>query len=47
MAMVEETIPPGALITSHTYRNDVWVHVPTGEIGVLVGEQTASAGPGA
>jgi quercetin dioxygenase-like cupin family protein len=47
MAVIEETIPPGALITPHTHRNDVWVHVLTGEIGVLVGEQTASAGPGA
>ena len=44
MAVIEETIPPAALITPHTYRNDVWVHVPTGEIGVLVGEQTASRG---
>jgi quercetin dioxygenase-like cupin family protein len=47
MAVIEETIPPGALITPHTHRNDVWVHVLTGEIGVLVGEQTAAAGPGA
>jgi uncharacterized cupin superfamily protein len=27
--------------------DDVWVHVLTGEIGVLVGEETASAEPGA
>lgn len=47
MAVIEETIPPGALITPHTHQNDVWVHVLDGEIGVLVGEQTASAAPGA
>ena len=47
MAVIEETIPPGALITPHTHQNDVWVRVLAGEIGVLVGEQTASAGPGA
>lgn len=47
MAVIEETIPPGELITPHTHQNDVWVHVLTGEIGVLVGEETASAGPGA
>lgn len=47
MAVIEETIPPGALITPHTHQNDVRVHVLTGQIGVLVGEQTASAAPGA
>jgi len=47
MSVIEETIPPGALITPHTHQNDVWVRVLTGEIGVLVGEETASAGPGA
>ena len=47
MAVIEETIPPGALITPHVHQNDVWVHVLDGEIGVLVGEETASAGPGA
>jgi quercetin dioxygenase-like cupin family protein len=47
MAVLEETIPPGTLITPHTHQNDVWVHVLAGEIGVLVGEQTASAAPGA
>ena len=47
MAVIEETIPPGTLITPHTHQNDVWVHVLSGEIGVLVGEQTASAAPGA
>ena len=47
IAVIEEIIPPSALITPHTHQNDVWVHVLTGEIGVLVGEETASAGPGA
>jgi quercetin dioxygenase-like cupin family protein len=47
MAVLEETIPPGELITPHTHQNDVWVHVLTGEIGVLVGDETAVAGPGA
>jgi quercetin dioxygenase-like cupin family protein len=47
MAVLEETIPPGALIPPHTHRNDVWVHVLTGEIGVLVGEETAASGPDA
>jgi quercetin dioxygenase-like cupin family protein len=47
MAVIEETIPPGALITPHTHQNDVWVHVLAGEIGVLVGDETAPAGPGA
>lgn len=47
LAVIEETIPPGELITPHIHQNDVWVHVLAGEIGVLVGEQTASAAPGA
>jgi quercetin dioxygenase-like cupin family protein len=47
MAVIEETIPPGALIAPHTHQNDVWVHVLAGEIGVLVGDHTASAAPGA
>jgi quercetin dioxygenase-like cupin family protein len=47
MAVLEETIPPGELITPHVHQNDVWVHVLTGEIGVLVGDETATAGPGA
>lgn len=47
MAVVEQTIPPGALIAPHTHQNDVWVHVLSGEIGVLVGDQTATAAPGA
>ena len=47
MAVIEEIVPPGALITPHTHQNDVWVHVLAGQIGVLAGEQTASAAPGA
>ncbi len=47
MAVIEETLAPGAFITPHTHRNDVWVHVLAGEVGVLVGEETAQAGAGA
>jgi quercetin dioxygenase-like cupin family protein len=47
MAVIEETIPPGELITPHTHQNDVWVRVLSGEIGVLVGNETAAAVPGA
>jgi uncharacterized cupin superfamily protein len=39
--------PRGRVIAPHTHQNDVWVHVLTGEIGVLVGEQTVSAASGA
>jgi quercetin dioxygenase-like cupin family protein len=47
MGVIEQTVPPGALIAPHTHQNDVWVHVLAGEIGVLVGEQTATAATGA
>jgi quercetin dioxygenase-like cupin family protein len=47
MAVIEETLTAGAFITPHTHRNDVWVHVLTGEVGVLVGEETAKAEAGA
>jgi quercetin dioxygenase-like cupin family protein len=47
MAVLEETVAPGALITPHTHDNDVWVHVLSGELGVLVGDETATALPGA
>ena len=47
MAVIEQTVPPGALITPHTHHNDVWFHVLTDQIGVLAGEQAASAEPGA
>lgn len=46
LAVLEETIPPGRLIPPHTHRNDVWCYVLEGEIGVLVGEEIAHAGPG-
>ncbi|HEU0167310.1 MAG TPA: cupin domain-containing protein [Chloroflexota bacterium] len=47
MAVVEETIPPRRLVAPHTHGNDVWVYVLQGEIGVLVGDQVASAAAGA
>lgn len=46
MAVIEETLPPGAFITPHTHANDVWVRVLEGAIGVLVGEEMATAGAG-
>jgi quercetin dioxygenase-like cupin family protein len=47
MAVIEETIEPGVLIPPHTHENDVWVLVLRGVIGVVVGVETAAAGPGA
>jgi quercetin dioxygenase-like cupin family protein len=47
MAVIEETLTPGAFVSPHTHRNDVWVYVLSGEIGVLVGEETAQAAAGA
>jgi quercetin dioxygenase-like cupin family protein len=47
MAVLEETIAPGVLITPHTHQNDVWIYVLSGEIGVLVGEETTTAAVGA
>jgi quercetin dioxygenase-like cupin family protein len=46
MAVIEETIQPGRLVSPHTHENDVWVYVLTGEIGVLVGDTMAIAGQG-
>lgn len=46
MAVIEETIPPGRLISPHTHANDVWVYVLSGEIGVLVGDTVATPGQG-
>jgi hypothetical protein len=37
---------PESLRPSAHPRNDVWVYVLTGEVGVLVGEEIAIAGPG-
>jgi quercetin dioxygenase-like cupin family protein len=47
VGIIEETVPPGAFITPHTHENDVWVHVLSGEVGVLVGETIAAASAGA
>lgn len=38
MSVVEETLPPKALVPVHIHKNDVWVYVLTGKIGVLIGE---------
>jgi len=47
LAVIEETVPPGAFITPHTHENDVWVHVLSGEVGVLVGDSIGTASAGA
>jgi quercetin dioxygenase-like cupin family protein len=46
MAVVEETIQPRALIPPHVHENDVWVYVLSGRIGVLVGDEVATADAG-
>src|SRR6185312_15650656 len=46
MAVLEETLAPKAFVTPHVHQNDVWVYVLTGTIGVLVGEDIASATAG-
>ncbi|HUD06926.1 MAG TPA: cupin domain-containing protein [Candidatus Saccharimonadales bacterium] len=46
MSVVEETLPPKALVPPHVHKNDVWVYVQTGEIGVLIGETTKTASKG-
>lgn len=38
MSVIEETLPPKALVPLHVHTNDVWVYVQSGEVGVLVGE---------
>src|SRR5439155_13423059 len=45
-AIIEETVPSKRLVSPHTHENDVWLYVLSGEIGVLVGETIATAGPG-
>ena len=45
LAVVEETLAPKAFVTPHVHRNDVWVYVLKGEIGVLVGDDIATAPP--
>jgi quercetin dioxygenase-like cupin family protein len=47
LAVIEETLAARAFIRPHTHRNDVWVYVLSGEIGVLVGDEVATAGTGA
>jgi quercetin dioxygenase-like cupin family protein len=46
MAVIGETLPPRVLVPNHVHRNDVWVRVETGEIGVLVGDEVRSARAG-
>jgi len=46
MAVLEETIPPNALIPPHIHENDVWVYVLSGQIGVLVGDEIEIASAG-
>jgi quercetin dioxygenase-like cupin family protein len=46
MAVIEETVPPRRLIPPHTHQNDVWVYVLSGEIGLLVGDDIATASAG-
>jgi uncharacterized cupin superfamily protein len=46
LAVVEETLVPKAFVAPHVHDNDVWVYVLSGEIGVLVGDDLASARAG-
>ena len=46
LAVIEEVLPPLALIPPHTHSNDVWVQVLEGELGVLVGDEVAHASAG-
>ena len=46
MSVIEESIPPGRLISPHTHHNDVWVYVLSGEVGVLIGDEIAHARQG-
>jgi len=46
LAALEQVVPPRRLIPPHVHQNDVWVYVLSGEIGILVGEEIAHAGPG-
>jgi quercetin dioxygenase-like cupin family protein len=46
MAVLEETLPPHALIPPHDHENDVWVYVLSGQIGVLVGDEIEIASTG-
>jgi quercetin dioxygenase-like cupin family protein len=46
MAVIEETLVPKAFVGPHIHQNDVWVHVLSGEIGVLVGDDVSTAHQG-
>jgi len=46
LSVIEETLPPKSFIVPHVHRNDVWVYVLSGEVGVLVGEVIATAASG-
>ncbi|WP_369392984.1 cupin domain-containing protein [Streptomyces sp. CG1] len=46
LAAIEQTLPPKRLISPHTHENDVWVHVLSGEVGILVGDTVEMAGQG-
>jgi quercetin dioxygenase-like cupin family protein len=46
LAVIEETLVPKAFVTPHVHRNDVWVYVLNGAIGVLVGDDIATARAG-
>src|SRR5580698_9814407 len=46
MSVVEETLPPKALVPPHVHKNDVWVYVQSGEVGALVGESVVTAKAG-
>ena len=46
LAVVETVLSPRSLISQHVHANDVWIYVLAGEVGVLVGEEIATGGPG-
>ena len=46
LAALKQIVPPRRLIPPHVHENDVWVYVLSGEIGILVGDEIAHAGPG-
>lgn len=46
LAVIGETLAPRILIPNHVHRNDVWVRVESGQIGVLVGDEVRTARAG-
>ncbi|HEX3957459.1 MAG TPA: cupin domain-containing protein [Trebonia sp.] len=46
LAVIGETLAPRTLVPNHVHRNDVWVRVESGEIGVLVGDEVRTARAG-